>query len=305
MSIQVEHLRRSFYDVLAVSDISFQAEPGKIVGLVGPNGSGKTTLFLMLAGLLAPDSGKIVFDNLNIENDPQKYRKHIGWMPDELGTWESITPREILHFFGKAYGISTETASVRTTILLEKMELVSLADRPARVLSRGQKQKLSFARALVHNPKLLLLDEPANGLDPRARIELRIFLREYAQQGNTVIVSSHILSELEDMVDEAVFLNNGATVPRPIDKTNSAFWQIECLDKDALLQWAQTSGVSITVTHNEQILVEVSGAEAAAHVLEQLVKAGLKITGFMQHKKSLEETFMSLDNDNYEERLEK
>ena len=164
---------RSFGTVHAVRDASFVAEPGKVTGLIGPNGSGKTTLLLMLATLLVPDRGVIRIGGRDPVHESKAVRSVMGWMPDVLGSWPTLTVRETLQLTGRMYGFDTARARVRAEELIHLVDLADLAPRATRVLSRGQKQRLSLARSLVHDPRVLLLDEPASGLDPGARVALR------------------------------------------------------------------------------------------------------------------------------------
>ena len=191
MSLVATGLSRTFGRHTAVADASLELGSGRITGLVGPNGAGKTTLLLLLAGLLAPDTGAIVVDDAPAK--PADMRRLTGWMPDIFGTWESLTTHEILTTFAKLYGMPTTQARQRAAELLESVHLTDFATRPAHELSRGQKQRLGFARALVHRPRILLLDEPASGMDPRSRMELRGHLRRLADDGCAILVSSHIL----------------------------------------------------------------------------------------------------------------
>jgi ABC-2 type transport system ATP-binding protein len=206
MTIEAQGVRRAFGDVLAVDSITLTARPGEVTALIGPNGSGKTTLLLMLASLLVPDQGSIRVDGYDPVTQPMEVRARIGWMPDGFGTWDALTVREVLHTIAAAYRIPPDRARARTEELLHTVHLEDLGDRRARVLSRGQKQRLGLARALINEPSVLLLDEPASGLDPRSRIELRDVLRNLAAQGKTVLVSSHILTELQEVADRAVIV---------------------------------------------------------------------------------------------------
>jgi ABC-2 type transport system ATP-binding protein len=210
-------VRRAFGSVQAVVDASLDVAPGSVTALIGPNGCGKTTLMLMLAGLLKPDAGEIRVAGLDPATAGRAARLQVGWMPDILGTWDSLTCEETLITFGRACGLSAEQARDSAFALLQRVHLAEYASSPARVLSRGQKQRLSLARALVHDPAVLILDEPASGLDPRSRIELRDLVRELGAEGKAVLISSHVLNELDEMVDDAVFMARGTTVDTGTD----------------------------------------------------------------------------------------
>lgn len=242
-------VRRSFGDVHAVRNVSLEARAGAVTGLVGPNGSGKTTLLLILASLLAPDAGTLRIGGIDPVSDPAGVRRIMGWMPDALGAWSSLTARETLVMTSRLYGIAPDDAARGAARLLAEVGLNELADTPARVFSRGQKQRLALARALVHDPQVLLLDEPASGLDPQARVDLRVQLRRLAAEGRTILISSHILSELEEVVDDAVFLVDGSTVSS--DRVAQAAtrvrtWRIRLADREAtaaVLPVAQVLGL--------------------------------------------------------------
>ena len=300
--IVVEGVRRAFGEIQAVRSVSLRAHAGRVTGLVGPNGSGKTTLLLMLASLLAPDAGSIRIDGVDPVADPHAARALIGWMPDALGAWDSLTSRETLIVTGRLYGMPKAEASARATVLLEEVGLTALADSPAKVLSRGQKQRLGLARALVHEPRVLLLDEPASGLDPQARIDLRVLLRRFAAEGRTILVSSHILSELEEVVDDAVFLVAGETVDAgrvEAAARRARPWRVR-LDgveaSDARPQVAaalRLAPESITVDRRD-VVVEISSDEDAVAALRELVAAGLAVVEFAAAQGSLERTFLDL-----------
>ena len=178
MSIEVAGVTRFFGSTRAVWNMSMTVPAGSVTGLVGPNGAGKTTLLLMLAALLAPDGGTIRIAGLDPLTQPRQVHQAVGWMPDAFGTWDSLTCTEILMTFATAQGLDEDTGLRNTAEMLAAVHLGEMARTPARVLSRGQKQRLGLARALIHRPQVLLLDEPAAGMDPRSRAELRVLLRE-------------------------------------------------------------------------------------------------------------------------------
>lgn len=300
--IVVEGVRRAFGEIHAVRNVTLQAHAGRVTGLVGPNGSGKTTLLLMLASLLAPDAGSIRIDGVDPVADPHAARALIGWMPDALGAWGSLTSRETLIVTAQLYGMPKAEASARADVLLAEVGLVPLADSAAKVLSRGQKQRLGLARALVHDPRVLLLDEPASGLDPQARIDLRLLLRRYAAEGRTVLVSSHILSELEEVVDDAVFLLAGETVDsRRIEAAarRARPWRVRVAGVEASAAAGTVAGAlgldaSLVSTDRRDVLLEFESDEAAAAALASLVSAGVPVAEFAAAQGSLEHTFLDL-----------
>lgn len=296
-------VRRSFGNVHAVRGVTLEARAGAVTGLVGPNGSGKTTLLLMLASLLAPDAGTIRIGDIDPIDDPAGVRAIVGWMPDALGAWPSLTARETLVMTSRLYGIDRGEAEKGAARLLGEVGLQDLADTPARVFSRGQKQRLGLARALVNDPRVLLLDEPASGLDPQARIELRTLLRRLAAEGRTVLISSHILSELEEVVDDAVFLVEGATVSS--DRVAAAAarrrtWRIRLADRDAraaVLPVAHTLGLDAALLpiDRRDLLVAFESDAHAASALAALVGAGLPVAEFAAAAGLLEHTFLDLE----------
>lgn len=301
--ISARGVRRSFGDVHAVRDVTLDARAGAVTGLVGPNGSGKTTLLLMLASLLAPDAGELRIDGIDPIADPAAARTRLGWMPDALGAWPSLTARETVVTTGRLYGLDRPAAAARAAALLHEVGLDDLADAPARVLSRGQKQRLGLARALVHDPRVLLLDEPASGLDPQARIDLRMLLRRLAAEGRTILISSHVLSELEEVVDDAVFLVQGRTVSADriaVAATRERTWRIRVADRDpadvaAEVATALGHDAAHVRVDRRELLVAFGTDAAAAAGLAALVGAGLPVAEFSAATGILEHTFLDLE----------
>jgi ABC-2 type transport system ATP-binding protein len=287
-------LARSFGSVQAVRDVTFEARPGEITGLIGPNGSGKTTLLLMLATLLAPERGEIRVGGHDPVTDPGSVRRITGWMPDVLGSWAALSVRATLELTARLYGIPRADAADRATELIHLVDLVPLADRPTRVLSRGQKQRLSLARALVHGPQVLLLDEPASGLDPAARVALRKLLRDLADGGRTILISSHVLAELEEMVDAAVYLEAGSSASAERVAAARAVgreWRIRSLDAEAL---RRALGTKVARWEGADAIVMPSDDRAATKLLSRLVTDGVPVVLFAPAVGDLEQTFLGL-----------
>lgn len=300
-------VRRSFGRVEAVRDVSLRADAGRVTGLVGPNGAGKTTLLLMLASLLQPDAGEIRIADVDPVAEPQRARALLGWMPDTLGAWPALTVRETLVVTGKLYGMNGVDAAARAEVLLRELDLEPLARSAARVLSRGQKQRLALGRALVHDPAVLLLDEPASGLDPQARVDLRLLLRRLAADGRSILVSSHVLSELEEVVDDAVFMVAGETVGA--DRVAKAAyrvrsWRLRLLaassgdpsaEEVARVTSVLGSAPGEIAVDRRDLLVPFSTDAQAAAALRALIEAGVPVLEFAPSIGDLEHTFLDLE----------
>ena len=310
--IEARGLSRSFGKVQAVSDASIVLQPGRVQGLVGANGSGKTTLLLMLGTLIAPDSGSVKIDGINAVAAPREARPLIGWMPDALGAWPSLSVRETLEYTGQLYELSRADAAQRATELIERLDLETLADSPAKVLSRGQKQRLGLARALIHKPRILLLDEPAAGLDPEARILLRNLIREFADEGGSVLISSHVLSELEEIVDETTFMFDGATTAaEPLAEVQAAMamrsWRIRTLGAQPhSAAIAELIGVSPSrvAVERHHLVVQFESEDEAARALAALVGQGVKVCEFGPESGELEQRFVQLHQQHHTQRAQ-
>lgn len=208
-AIRITGLTKRYGEAFAVRDLDLEIGRGAVYGLIGPNGAGKTTTFSILATLLLPTAGRVRVLGLDPVADPTAVRKVMGYMPDVLGLYDDLRVEEYLEFFAASYKIPAIRRGTVVDGLLELVDLQARRDSVVNSLSRGMKQRLSLARALVHDPEVLILDEPASGLDPRARVELRDLLVELKDLGKTIIVSSHILSELAEMCTEVGIMDSG------------------------------------------------------------------------------------------------
>jgi ABC-2 type transport system ATP-binding protein len=216
--IRVRHLTHRYGDREVVRDVSFHVRRGEIFGFIGPNGAGKTTTIRIMATLMEPSSGRVEIDDIDVEVDPEAVRRRIGYMADHPGVYERVTVGEYLDFFAAAYRVPVGERAGTVAAVVELTDLGSLRERLVAELSKGMKQRIQLARTLLHDPKVLILDEPASDLDPRARIEMRDLLMELRRMGKTIFLSSHILAELADMCTSVAILEKGRLVAAgPVD----------------------------------------------------------------------------------------
>ncbi|MBN1974481.1 MAG: ABC transporter ATP-binding protein [Sedimentisphaerales bacterium] len=210
--IETKHLTKVFGNLTAVDDLNLFIKQGDIFGFIGPNGAGKTTTMRILVTLMEPTRGHALIDGLDVTRNGQKVRRIIGYMPDFMGVYDDLKVFEYLEFFAAAFGIERSKRKSIVEGVLELTDLQSKKSATVDSLSRGMQQRLGLARVLIHDPKVLILDEPASGLDPRARIEIRELLKELKRMGKTIMISSHILSELEEICDHVGIIEHGQLV---------------------------------------------------------------------------------------------
>ncbi len=289
---------RRFGAVEALRGVNFTAAYGEVTGMVGPNGAGKTTLFLVLATLLAHDSGQVWVGGFDPAHHAGAVRDQMGWVPDAFGFYDNLTAREYLTFAGAAYGLG-RAAKDRAEELIGVARLKEFSDQPVHVLSRGQKQRLGFVRALVHSPRVLLLDEPAAGLDPYSRVELRALVRQLASDGAAVVVSSHVLSDLEQMADRVVFFDRGVTVgERRIDDavrvSGPRVWRVWALNAADLVAALDRHGYVHTPPTALGVDVELDSDVAAAGLIAGLVHDGVQVVSCAPLTSTLEATYLQL-----------
>jgi len=303
IAIETQGLTRRFGRVAAVENLSLRVPSGALFGLIGPNGAGKTTTLRMLAGLLEPTSGQILLDGQVAKHDWCAMQRQIGYMPDFFGVYEDMLVWEYLDFFARCHDLPAARRRQVTDELLELVDLAGKRDAYVQTLSRGMRQRLCLAHALVHDPAVLLLDEPASGLDPRARVEMRELLRELGAMGKTIVVSSHILAELAEMCDSVGIIERGRLVASgPLDEISRHVRQGRTLrlkvlsdldEAEAVLR--DQPGVGEVYEVNGFLGVEFLGdEEATAGLLVALVGCGVRLASFGEVTDDLEEVFLRL-----------
>jgi ABC-2 type transport system ATP-binding protein len=302
-AIETRSLTRRFGKITAVDDLSLQVPAGSLFGLIGPNGAGKTTTLRMLAGLLQPTSGDIKIHGQVANHDWRDLQRQIGYMPDFFGVYEDMLVWEYLDFFARCYDVPPDRRRQVTDELLELVDLAEKRDTYVQTLSRGMRQRLCLAHALVHDPQVLLLDEPASGLDPRARIEMRELLRELGAMGKTIVVSSHILMELAELCDSVGIIEKGRLVASgPLDDITRQVKQQRTLRLKVISDQSQAeaalrnqAGIGQVYEINGYLEAEFSGDdESTADLLAALVAKGVRIASFSEISGDLEEVFLRL-----------
>jgi ABC-2 type transport system ATP-binding protein len=305
--VQTHGLVKRYNGTLAVAGLNLAVETGEIFGLVGPNGAGKTTTLRMLATLLRPSAGEAEIDGWSVTRNPDEVRRVLGFMPDVFGVYDDMKVWEYLDFFARCYGLP---AAGRRRMVADLLELVDLGDRRdhyVQTLSRGMEQRLCLAQALVHDPKVLLLDEPASGLDPRARVELRELLRELRSLGKTILISSHILPELEELCTSVAIVDRGEVLAQgrvaDIERRLrfGAVLRVRLLLEGEALEAARDRFAADADVASAAILADGTielgfrgDDEAVARLLAESVSAGLPIVNFARAASDLEELFLQV-----------
>lgn len=287
----------------ALKGLTLEIDKGTVFGFVGPNGAGKSTTMSILATLLAPTSGKAYVGGYEVTRHPKEVRRLIGYMPDFFGVYDNLTAEEYLDFYGANYDIP---AAERKQIIPQLLELVNLSHkRDAYVdsLSRGMKQRLGLARSLVHNPEVLILDEPASGLDPRARIELREILKELRDMGKTIIISSHILPELAEMCDVIGVIEEGNLMAfGRVDEIYAKMQEKRVLRirllnqvEEAMTRLREMPAVSGVTREGNWVVAGFAGDdEQQVKLLSELTAAGFPVAAFNEAQGNLEEIFLEI-----------
>lgn len=304
--IQIQGLSRWYGRTCAVNDLSFKVYAGEVFGFIGPNGAGKTTTMRILATLDIPDIGDAQIDGFSVVNDPDRVRGRLGFMPDSYGAYPNVNCEEYLDFFARTYGLVGRDRIRAMQHVLRFTQLDQMAFKPINGLSKGMKQRLCLGRALIHDPAVLILDEPAAGLDPRARIELRDMIGELASQGKSILVSSHILTELAEICDRVAIIEQGKLLATgSVDEIMSQSQRSESGQTVQLVasflgsansaaDWLRNAeGISNVHVKLNDVSFECAD-DLAMHsaLIKKMVSEGFELVRFSGKQRSLEDAFL-------------
>ena len=301
--IEFQTLRREYGDLVAVRDLELSIPEREVYGLIGPNGAGKTTIIRMACGLLTPTSGRVTISGVDVHENPELAQSYIGYLSDFFSVYDNLKVWEYLDYFGRAYKMPSSQLPTRIDQVIREVGLDVKRDALIRGLSRGMKQRLGIARAIIHKPKVLLLDEPASGLDPKARVDLRNLLLELRAEGATVLISSHILPDLEGfctsigVMEKGVMVRSGR-VEEITSQESQQFrlvritWLGEAPVERILHSIGAVSGV---VFNGSDALFRFAGSEGdLAALLQRLIAQGVRVLSFGEIKQTIEELYLRL-----------
>lgn len=304
--VVTENLTKRYGNFCALDQLSIQVNRGQILGFIGPNGAGKTTTIKILVGLSKPSSGRATINGIDCSQEASRIKRAVGYMPDKFGSYDNMRVREYLDFFGAIFGLHGAQRQRRIDAVLELTSSGYMADRFVESLSHGMQQRIGIARTLLHDPQVLILDEPANGLDPQARIEMREILLRLAEQGKTLIVTSHILPELSRICNVVAFVTDGKL--RAFGPLQDVMRSL-CPARQYEVQLAAGADLdlaekSLTGIINQQVVVSprelilrfptTQSDEQMSTVLKQLIAAGVAVSQFREVAGDLETAFLSV-----------
>lgn len=307
--VDVQGLNRVFDSVHAVFNLSFSIPRGTVVGFIGANGAGKTTTMRIMATLDNPTTGQVFIDGHNVVEDPRSVRELVGWMPDAFGTYPNMTVFEYLDFFARSYGFSRSRRKSRLEEVMNFADLEVFSNRQMSTLSKGMAQRLCFGRMLIPDPPFLILDEPAAGLDPKARLEFKNLVRLLSSQGKTLFISSHILSELGEMCDSLLFIDHGSLVfhgdadalkhgDLPGASQTTVIVRAVVVGNPAqLVDWAETHqgwNVLERTRDGARLEYETNTPERLSEELRHMISDGITIVEFHREQRRLEEAFVEI-----------
>jgi ABC-2 type transport system ATP-binding protein len=300
--IRVEHLIFDYPGHRALNDVSFQIAPGTITALVGPNGAGKSTLMRVCSGLERPFAGRVRLQDIDVHENPREAHERMGYLPDFFGLYDEMTVRQCLEYRAAAQGVSQQKQAKAVEVAAARMELSDRLNQRAGELSRGLRQRLAIAQATIHNPVFVMLDEPASGLDPEARIGLASALKTLCAEGMTIIVSSHILAELDDYSTHILMIRDGRIVEHgPLSALESAAMEhatisLELAVPDSRLPeiLAAVPGIVVERVDAQRATLSTNGGSTTRQaLLKGLVDAGLPVIDFSTEKVRLQDAYLA------------
>ena len=304
MKVQVNNLRKEFGKTVAVDNISFSFDSGHVFGFVGPNGAGKTTTMRIISTIEEPTAGDVLLNGISVCEEPELARRAVGYVPDTLPAHADITVQEYLDFYARAYGLRGKKRTQAIEAIEEFTNVTGIREKHLKALSKGMKQRVSLGRALVYDPDVLVLDEPAAGLDPRARVELRELLMLLAAQKKAILISSHILTELTEICNGVVIIEHGkiletGTIDDVLKKSaprhTVAVRLLDSQNAQLLKELLQMPFVEKARDVANEVHFELTGDESAAcEILGGLIAKNFKVVEFRQTKTNLEDIFMNV-----------
>ncbi len=289
--LRINHLVKSYHQQRAVDAVSFEVRPGRVFGLLGPNGAGKSSLLRMITGITLPDEGDVYFDEESF--DPKKHMAQIGYMPEERGLYKKMKVREHMLYLGQLKGLDKQDVNQKIDFWFERLGMNSWANKKVQDLSKGMSQKLQFVGTVLHDPKLLILDEPFSGLDPVNSKIIKDEIFELAQKGVTIIFSTHRMEQVEEVCEDIVLINSGSIILEgEVDKIKQQYKNNHYLvrtDKPI-----EQNELELVMQNGNEVIVSVDNASQSQHLLNNLIQQGYTILHFEEILPSLNDIFISL-----------
>lgn len=305
MMLKIEGLKKTYGNYHALDGLDMEVASGALYGFVGPNGAGKTTTIKIMTGLLCPDEGTVEIDGIDALRASAKIKDCIGYVPDYFGMYDNLKVSEYMEFFASCYGLSGLKARKRSRALLDQVGLGNKEEFYVDGLSRGMKQRLCLARALIHDPALLIMDEPTAGLDPRTRLEFRELIRDLKEEGKTILISSHLLTDLSELCTDIGIIDQGRMIlhgsieeiGNRINTSKPVIITVQDGMKLAMRLLKDHPQVQTITVREQEIMVGFTGdAMDESRLLAGLIEAGVAVRGFMREPGNLEAVFMQITN---------
>ncbi len=307
--LKIENLVKNYGKCRALNGLSMEVRKGELFGFIGPNGAGKTTTIKIMAGLLRADSGHVYLDGKDALKDADKLKQKIGYVPDNFGVYDNLKAIEYMEFYASTYGLVGKEVQKRCYELMEQVGLEGRGEVYVDELSRGMQQRLCLARAMIHKPDILILDEPASGLDPRSRFEMKMILKELCRKGATILISSHILSELAEMCSSIGIIKKGELLQQgsieeivsAVNISNPILLHV-CDEKKKTLEFLKENPLvqTLAIDGKEFQFTFTGSVKEEAELLQQMIQQGIQVLSFGRKRDNLETIFMQLTKEREE-----